>query len=268
MWTTLGLIAALSLAPGQTSSGLNLTNIRSTYGLLGATRSENKLLPGDAYFVAFDIEGVKTSDSGEVSYSMGMELADGNKKVWYKQEPQQLKALNSLGGNRLPAFAHVNIGVDQPAGRYTLTVTVTDLAAKASKSFNREFEVLPHAFGLVRVNLSAGAQGVPPAPFIELAGQSIWVNFTAVGFGVDAKKAPDLSVEMAVLDENNKPTLAKPMVGAAKEKEAVLEGTAVPMQFFLALNRPGSFTVKLKATDNISKKTSEVAIPVKVLEAK
>ncbi len=267
MWTTFGLIAALSLAPGQTSGGLNLTNIRSTYGLLGAPRSDSKLLPGDAYFVAFDIEGVKTSDTGEVSYSMGMELADSNKKVWYKQEPQQLKALNSLGGNRLPAFAHVKIGIDQPPGRYTLTVNVTDLAAKASKSFSREFEVLPPAFGLVRVNLTSGPQG-PPAPFIELAGQSVWVNFSAVGFGVSAKKAPDLSVEMVVLDENNKPTLPKPMIGAAKQKEEIYEGTAVPMQFYLALNRPGSFTVKLKATDNLSKKTSEVTFPIKVIEAK
>ncbi len=267
MWTTLGLIAALSLAPGQTSGGLNLTNIHSTYGLLGATRNESKLLPGDIYFVAFDIEGVKTSDTGEVSYSMGMELTDGNKKVWYKQEPQQLKALISLGGNRLPAFANIQVGVDQPPGRYTLTVNVTDLAAKTSKAFSREIEVLPPAFGLVRVNLTSGPQG-PPAAFVELAGQHVWVNFSAVGFELNPKKAPDLSVEMVVLDENNKPTLPKPMTGSAKQKEEVLEGKAVPMQFYLALNRPGNFTVKLKATDNLSKKTSEATLPIRVIEAK
>src|SRR5579883_1072005 len=177
MWTTFGLIAALSLAPGQTSGGLNLTNIRSTYGLLGAPRSDSKLLPGDAYFVAFDIEGVKTSDNGEVAYSMSMELIDANKKVWYKQEPRELKALNSLGGNRLPAFAHVEVGVDQPPGRYTLTVNVTDLSTKTSKPFSQEIEVLPAAFGLVRVNLT-GPQGAP-APYVGLAGQSVWVNFLA-----------------------------------------------------------------------------------------
>jgi hypothetical protein len=266
MWTTLGLMAALSLAPAQAGGGLNLTNIRSTYGLLGATRNDNKLLPGDAYFVAFDIEGVKANDSGEVVYSMGMELTDANKKVWYKQEPRELKALNSLGGNRLPAFAHVEVGVDQPAGRYTLTVTVTDLSAKASKPFSQEIEVLPAAFGLARVNLT-GPQGAP-APFVGVAGQSVWVNFLAVGLELSAQKAPDLSVEMMVLDQSNKPTLAKPMSGVVKKKEEVQEGKVVPMQFYLAFNRPGSFTVKLKATDNLSKKTAEVSFPITVLEGK
>jgi len=266
MWTTLGLIAALSLAPGQAGSGLNLTNIRTTYGLLGATRTDTKLLPGDAYYVAVAIDGVKVSDAGEVLYSMGMELTDANKKVWYKQEPRQLKALNSLGGNRLPAFAHVDVGIDQPPGRYTLTMNVTDLTAKTSKAFSREIEVLSPAFGLVRVNL-ADSQGVP-APYIGLAGQSVWVNFLAVGFDLNPKKAPDLNIEMVVLDENNKPTLPKPMLGAVKQKQQVQEGRAVPMQFYLALNRPGNFTVRLKATDNLSKKTTEVAFPIKVIEAK
>ena len=40
----------------------------------------------------------------------------------------------------------------------------------------------------------------------------------------------------------------------------------VPMDFPLALNRVGRFTVKLKATDKISKKTSELSFPVRVVD--
>ena len=163
MWTTLSLIAALGLAPGQ-AGALDLTNIRVTNGLLGTARGEAKLLPGDWYFVAFDIDNVKVNQAGEVLYSMAMELTDSKKKVLFKQDPRDLKVLNSLGGNRLPAFANVEIGIDQPPGQYTLTVTVVDRAAKATKAFTREFEVVPPSFGLVRVNLSYDDRGNFPAP--------------------------------------------------------------------------------------------------------
>src|SRR5689334_10313128 len=43
---TLAAAAALALAPGQ-SGALNLTNVRPTYGELGATRTDNRYLPGD-----------------------------------------------------------------------------------------------------------------------------------------------------------------------------------------------------------------------------
>lgn len=270
MWTTLAL-TALSLAPGQTGE-LNLANIRSTYGYLGAPRTETKLIPGDVYFVVFDIENIKVSDKtgeiGEVHYSMAMELTDSTKKIWYKQEPRELRALNSLGGNSLPAFAHVEVGLEQPPEHYFLKVTVTDLAAKTSKSFTREFQVIPTAFGLVRVNLSSDPAGRQPAPYIGLAGQSVWVNFLAVGFDLSPKKLPDMTVEMQVVDENDKPTLSKPLKGEVKDKDQVQGGKAVPMQFYLALNRPGTFTVKLKATDNVSKKTAAITFPIKVLESK
>jgi hypothetical protein len=265
MWTTLGLIAALSLAPAQNPE-IGLTNIRAVYWELGPARPDNKLIPGDTFFVAFDIDNVKESDDGSVFYGMGMEVLDSKNRVQFKQDMGQgVRGLNSLGGKRLPAVARVELGLDQPPGKYTLKMTVTDRAAKSTKSFTREFEVQPLTFGLVRLSLSSDPGGQLPAPFISLVGQTVAVNFRAVGFQ-RAKDQPNLTVELSVVDENDKPTVAKPLTGEVKELPK--EVPVVPMQFALALNRPGKFTVKLKATDHVSKKTANLSFPITVLEPK
>lgn len=267
MWTTLGLVAALSLAPGQTAAELNLANIRTTYGFLGAPRPDNKLIPGDAFVVAFDIENVKVDDTGKVLYSMAMEVVDSKNKPQFKQDPANLEAMNSLGGKRLPALAHVFVGLDQPKGTYTLKVTVTDRATKASKSFSRDFEVEALRFGLVRAQLSNDPNQQIMAPPVAVAGQSLFVNFNAVGFKRGPKGDPNLTVEMQVLDDKDAPTLAKPFIGEVT-KDLPKDIIAVPMQFQLWLNRPGKFTVRLRATDNVTKEKAEMSLPLTVLESK
>jgi hypothetical protein len=266
MWTTLGLAAALTLAPAQTDA-LDLTNIRPVYGYLGTARPNSKLLPGDVFFVTFEIDNIKVSPVGEVLYSMGMELLDGKGKTQFKKDPESLKALNSLGGKSLPAMAHVDIGLDTAPGKYTLKVTVTDQSTKtnSSKSFEREFEVVPMEFGLVRLNLTYDVEGRTPAPATGVPGQSVFLNLAAVGFKRN-KDEPNVSVEMAIQDGAGKPVLAKPFT--AEVKELPREYQALPMQFRVDLNRPGKFTVKLKATDNVSKKTAELTFPLTVLETK
>jgi hypothetical protein len=57
MWTTFALVAALSTAPGQ-ADGLKLANVRASYGPFGVARKDDKVLPGDTFFLEFDIEGL------------------------------------------------------------------------------------------------------------------------------------------------------------------------------------------------------------------
>jgi hypothetical protein len=268
MWTTLALVAALSLAPGQ-SGQLTLSNVHSTYGFLGAERASPKFIPGDTFFVSFNIDGVKVDPSGEVLYSMSMEVNNSQGKSIYKQDPRDLTAFNSLGGSRLPAFAHVEIGLDQPPGEYTLSVTVVDRSTKSKQVLTSKFEVLPKAFGIVRLQTSMDPQGNMPAPSIGVTGQSVWVNFAAIGFERDkAKKQPDVGVEMRLLDESGKPTLAKAYTGEVTGANSVpAEVQALPMQFLLALNRSGKFVVELQATDRISKKTTKLSFPITVQES-
>lgn len=267
MLTTLALLSALSLAPAQ-ADGLKLSNERVTFDVLGATRANNKLLPADRFTLSFDIDNLRVDDDGKVQYSMSMEVVDSKGKVWFKADPSSLVAYNSLGGRGLPAFANVDIGSNMPAGDYTLKVSVTDRTAQATASTSRAFEVLPSAFGIVRTQLTSDHEGRLPVPPIGVVGQTAVVNFAVVGFERDkAKKQPNVSVEMIVLDESNRPTLKKGFTGEVNENVPA-SYTAVPMQFLLNLNRAGKYTVKLKAVDQISKKTAEASLPVTVLEVK
>lgn len=115
MWTSIAIVAGLALAPAQ-EGGLRLANDRPTYGVMGPTRPESKILPGDFFCVTFDIQNLKTDDQGKVQYRMGMEMTNAEGKVQFKRDAQDLTAINSLGGNGLPAFTILEVGTDTPRG--------------------------------------------------------------------------------------------------------------------------------------------------------
>jgi hypothetical protein len=266
MWTSLALAASLSLTPGQASS-LTLSNAHATFGELGPTRPDVKMLPGDIFFVAFDIDGIKVDDAGKVAYSMAMEVTDKNGKAIFKQQPVERNDFLPLGGNRLPARAFVSVGIDQEPGTYTCRVTVTDRAAKASQTVEKNFEVLPKAFGLVQVYATSDPKGEIPSPTGGVEGQGIWVHFAAVGFQRDTKtKQPNVNFEMTVLNKDGTPARPKPMTELVNS--GVEPGdSGIPMRLVLPLNRVGDFTLELKATDNLAKKTSKVTLPIHVSAA-
>ncbi len=262
MWTTAAVVAALSLGPAQAGQ-LNLTNVRATHGVLGMPRADTKVLPGDRLVISFDIDGIQADADGKVLYSIGMEVADGTGKVQFKQDPQDREAHNSLGGNSVPAYASVQIGLEMPDGDYTLKVKVTDRQAKASATLERKFTVLAKAFGLVRLATTADAEGQVPLPFAGV-GQSLWVNFAAVGFGrAKSTGQPDIEVTLRILDADGRATTAKPFSGRVNQDVPKNAG-AVPMQFLLDLNRPGKFTVELKATDKVTGKEATQTFPLTV----
>src|SRR5260370_13130124 len=132
MWMTCVLVVALSLAPAPAGS-LTLSNVRTTNGFLGVPRTDTKFLPGDNIVLSFDIEGIQADSSGKVVYSIAMEVADAKGTVHFKQSPRDKETTLALARSRFPAFASVQVGTDQPAGDYTVKVTVTDRVSKASK---------------------------------------------------------------------------------------------------------------------------------------
>jgi hypothetical protein len=267
MLTTLVLFATLGLPPNQ-GTELTLGNVRATYGIIGPKRVGKELLPGDSLYLTFDIEGITSDPEGKIRYSVSTEVKDSKGKVHFSQPGRDLEAIAALGGNRLPAYAQIDIGLEQPPGDYTAKLTVMDRASKKSKSLTGEFKVLPKAFGIVRLITSSDPDGIHAVGLPLGTGQSLWVNFAAVGFArASGKGQPNVAFTLRVLNEEGKPTLAKPFAGVVN-KDVDPKAAALPVQFHLGLNRPGAFTIEVIAKDEISGKTSKQAFPIKVTEAK
>lgn len=263
MWAALALTtAALSLAPAQNE--LKLTNVRATYGVLGPERKDTKLLPGDVLVVAFDIEGLAVKEDGRVLYAMGMELTmKGAAKPEFKQDSQDLVAVNTLGGSTLPAFALAAIGTDSKPGEYTLKVTIKDRSANKTVTLNRTFEVVKKQLGFVRVRLTYSS--AEPAPPLAVPGQRMLMNCSLVGFEIDKKsRLPHVAFEMVVYDSNGKPTLKKPFAGDIKTEVKETEGMMTFLPIPLELNRPGKYKITIRATDKLVKGAKPVEQSIEI----
>jgi hypothetical protein len=265
MWTTLALVLALEAVPGQTSA-LAIVNDRFTYGPLGGERKSTDFLPGDVVELAYEVQGLKPDASGRFACSTTIEALDKSGKKIYRQGPRVAKAQNYLGGKGLPAAAHLVLPPNQAAGEYTVKITVEDPTAKTSKTLTRPFKVLPAGFGLVQVVTSAEVEGKVPVAPVSVVGGALYVNFSVVGFQRDrGSKQPSLEVTLRLLDEQGKPTMARPPVGKVNS-DVHPELKVVPLQFAVTLNRVGRFTVELSATDALSGKSAKVSFPLKVVD--
>jgi hypothetical protein len=267
MWATLACAATLALLPDQ-GGDLALKNDHFTLGYLGSPRPDNKYLPGDVVYLAYDIENITVAADGRIRYRVGLEVRDPQGKTLLREDPAEREAFNTLGGTTVPAVAQVDVGPRQPAGEYTLMLTVTDVAGKATKKLERKFEVLKPAFGLVRLGTSADPDEHARVPPVAAAGSFLFANFSAVGFERDpGTKLPKVRVEMRVLDDDGQPTVSKPFTVVLSEGVPE-KASLLAMQFSLSLNRPGRFTVEFKATDLIGNKIARMNFPVAVVKPK
>ncbi len=264
MWTILALLAVLGAAPGQ--SGLSLTHVRSTHGLLGPPRHNEVLVPGDVFFLCFDIEGITVEDGGKVRYNLSIEASDSSGKVVFRQPPADTEATVSLGGDSVPAYAWLDVGLDTTPGDYKFKVTVKDRASGKEQSLTRALTVLPRRFALVRQTVSLDTEGRYPAA-VFACGQGVWVHCSAVDFARDsASTQPNLVFEVRVLDAEGKPTMAKPLIHKVN-KDIPASEKKVPLAFPLSLNRSGKFTLEVLARDEISGKKVKIVSPIQVLSA-
>lgn len=275
MLTALAMAAVLGGTPAQPAE-LKLTNVRTTAGELGPVREVSKLLPGDIMFIAFDIDGLTIDPEGVAQYSMMMEVtnAAGARVLpppGEKLEPRALSEFVPLRGNKIPARAYVTAGLDQPAGMYNCKIVVADLKTKMNGTLNMKFEIAKKDFGIVAVYTSHDPKGELSAPTSGVVGQTVYIQFSIATFERDAKtKQPDVELEFQLYDEKGTPTLPTPRkhIQDAKSINPVKEDAgAFSLQFPLFMNRPGKFTVEMKATDRVSKKTSTYKLPFTVSPA-
>lgn len=248
------------------ADNIRLTNSRLTYGEFGAVRADAKFLPGDIFFMAFDIEGIKVAPNGKVAFNMGMELVDAKGAAVFKQPPVEREEFLTLGGDRMPARAYVSLSAQQAPGPMICKMTVTDRSTGAVKTVEQKFEVVPKAFGIIGAYLSTDQEGKITAPPVGVVGQSLWVHFAAINFERDTlRKQPIVDLEL-IAYEKGKPILEKPLKISVDDKVNA-DDLILPVQLLLPLSRAGEFTIELKATDTLAKKTSKITMPLRVLGA-
>jgi uncharacterized protein (TIGR03000 family) len=265
MLTTFAVLAGLTIVPAQTGD-LALTNGRFTYGIQGPTRADKKFLPGDSLVLCFQINGARADADGQANYAIGLEVVDDKGKLYVRQAPRQVTRDLSSRGKSPAAFAQVQIGLDQPAGNYLLKVSVTDAVAQVTKVLSEPFEVLPKAFGIVRLTVTGDSQATTPTERL-VRGRSFWVTLSLVGFSREEdRQQPQVAVALRVLDERGKAVLPKPIVGEVT-KDISPRAPSIPMQFVVRLQQAGKFTLELKATDQIKDRSSTLLVPITVSDA-
>lgn len=266
----LASLAAICLlqAPTLGAGDLSLSNVRFTYGILGPTRTEAKIRPGDSVFLSFDIQGIGVDDAGKASYTTAVEVLDSKGSVLFKQAPRKLQEFLPLGGDSLPAFAHIDLGADSPAGEYTMKVIVTDTSNNKSAPVSVKFEVLGKAFDVVRIGITGDGDGVVPVGAF-CVGQPFWIHGAVVGFGRAAQgaKQPKVKLNLRVLDESGKAIVAKPFTGMI-DKDVDAKAPSLPIRFFVPLNRAGQYTIELAATDEVKNATVSKKFPITVTPIK
>jgi len=266
MW----LFAPLVFVLLQPAAGgkLELTNVRATYGALGGNRPDFTMLPGDLLHMAFDIVGLQPDAQGRLRYGTSLEVEDAKGKTIFKDDFGEVPAVivNLLGGNRVPHSVMINTGLDQTPGVYRAKVTVREYPSKKEAMFSKEFTVNQPDFGIVRVQLFYDLLSQVAAPPVGVVGQKLFLNFVPVHFKYDTKQEGAVNVELNVLDDRGNATPVRPLSGQYSKIPS--DATWLQLRFEIPLQRSGQFKLALKATDQVSKKTATLTIPLQVVEAR
>ena len=248
----------LTLVPAPTFA-LEFKNIRPCYGPLGATRTDNKFLPGDLLYISYEIEGLKVDPkSKKAAYVTLLEVFSSTKeKIFSKETPNEMAP--QLGGDRIPGDLHLIMGRNKPPGQYILRMTIQDRIGGETKEFKFPFELLAPSFGIVAVQ----------APAIAFPGQPYIMQLALIDFTLDANKNPKGSITLKITDEAGKdvsPGLSNKFPEDLNDTIDLKKENVLPMHFPIFPNRPGRFNVEFTAVDAIGNKTSTVRYPLLVLD--
>jgi uncharacterized protein (TIGR03000 family) len=227
---------------------------------------DTKFLPGDSLVLCFQIDGAQADAAGKARCAVGLEVVDDKGKLQIRQAPRPVTLDQTPGTQGLAAFAQLQIGLDQPPGKYALKVSVTDQVAGASNELTESFEILPRAFGIVRLALTADSQA-RKSTNQPAAGRSFWTTFSLVGFGrQQATQQPRLALALRILDERGNSVLQKPLTGEVNLGVSP-RAQAVSAQFVSRVQQAGKYTLELKATDQVADRTATIRVPLIIVAA-
>jgi hypothetical protein len=257
---------ALLLVATAAQAKLEIQDIKAAFGPLGPERKSLEVQPFDDLLLRFTVSGLKCDDEGKMDVTEVLKLTDADGKVLLEQK-LPIKDVLPLGGNRMNLDAHLNVGDKIPEGTYSFSITVKDNLADESVSFDRKVTAKAPSFSLVSPEFFYDPDYKVFAPAGGVVGQKLHFRMKGVGFDKSPGKV-DAEMTIQLLDAKGKEVMPKPITVkiASDDPEVVKKANFLTLNGQVALNRAGDFTLVVKLTDKLAKKTVELALPVKVIE--
>jgi hypothetical protein len=260
--------AAVVLLLGATAAHakLEIKDIKAVHGMYGPERKDLDVLPGDELFFRFTIDGVEVDAEGKVNCLLTVHLKDANGKELLNQN-SPLQGVLALGGKTLVSSAYINFGDAVAAGAYTLTVTVEDKQGNAKAAFERKLKCVPAQFAIVAPRFFHDADNKAPSAIGGMVGESLHFRLKSIGFERTGGKI-DNEMLVDVLDGAGKSVLTKPIKAEliTDDAETVKKTSSLIFRGDLALNRAGTFTLRITVTDRLAKRSAKFEAPLKVIE--
>lgn len=258
-------LAVVLLLFGATAAraDLALRNIQAAYGALGPERKSVDYFPHDEVFFRYTITGLQTDRQGDIDVLIESRIVDENGKV-IPGSRDPVKGKLHLAAGTFSGSSRVPLGSQFAPGEYTLIVMVTDNLASESVQFSRKFRVKPAEFAIVAPRFSYGDTATP-APAGGMIGQLLRIRLKVIGFEKTANKL-ETELEMQILDADGKELLETPKRATLSSTDPAEIRNATHLNFteLIGLNRAGTFTLRLTATDKIGNHTTTLELPLKV----
>jgi hypothetical protein len=235
---------------------LELTKIQAAYGPLGPERKVLEFYPNDEILFRYRISGAKVDDAGKLDLSLVVQVSAKGKVLF--ENKGQLKEAVVFGGPSIPGVAQMALTGGIIPGEYTLQVTVKDNHSGETASFQRKVTVKANTFAIVAPQFFYDAAGKVPAPAGGVVGQALFFKLRVIGLDRSKGKIDTtMKVELSE-SEGKEGLLSKPINASFKSEDpAVLKTVAyVTYDGYFALNREGSFVLKITITDQIADKST------------
>lgn len=236
-------------------------------GYLGPIRPSWDAYPTDEVFFRYFFKGVSTDNTGKTDLEVVLTLHKDPKEKPLFTTSGSLKAALPLGGGTIPSFNFFTVAQNAIPGDYTITVTARDKIANETATFKKTFAIKEPTLNILAPRFYRDAEGKIPASAGGYVGENLHFRMRIAGFDRSMNRF-SLNMRVEFLDESDRPVDSKPLTVSVEEKdpEKVSKAVAVPLNGSFLLNRVGNYRLKITAEDTLSKKTTQLIIPVKVTQ--
>jgi len=257
-----GWLSFLLVTPTLAESKLKIENVQAAFGPFGPERKVLDIYPFDSFSFRFTIVGLKTGAGGKVDTAIKLQLTDVSGKTFLENSFPS-RGMLYLGGDSFLAFANISMQEQVPEGKITLKITATDNVSKESASVERELTGKKDGFHIVGLEFFHDPDGRVPASTRLTQGQVLYFRLRVIGFDRSMGKI-DTDLSLQTLDADGKENMPKPFVTAFRQDDAkvVEKTTFIFFNGSMGMNRAGSFTMRIAATDSVGKQTVKEDIPL------